>query len=259
MKNKIFIIAIFFLSIFAISDAMEFPLATFEANFSETFYKNDIEMVSVVVCVQEGHAEEVRTFLSGKDNVRISFGINNFIGADIPLAEWKDILEHPLVDYVVGSVRVEEQLDVSAGGAGSDDLYVVDSYIANNQGITGQNVLIGMIDSGLDVEHLDFRTSSEDTRVKYYLDQYTGEEYDEDYINSHIDDFPSHDTRGHGTWVTGIAGGDGSSSNGTYTGVAPEAEFVIVKYNGYTNGVLEAIEYCIEKALYLISQQTISC
>ncbi|MEA2103506.1 MAG: hypothetical protein U9P79_02530 [Candidatus Cloacimonadota bacterium] len=177
--KRIILFAIIFLLGFSVLFAEEIQRVNVEYGFSETFYKNDIEMVSVVVCVQEGHAEEVRTFLNSKDNVRISFGINNFIGADIPLAEWKNILEHPLVDYVVGSVPVEEELDVSAGGAGSDDLYVVDSYIANNQDITGENVLIGIIDTGVDVEHFDFRKNNGDTRVKYYLDQYTGEEYDE--------------------------------------------------------------------------------
>lgn len=249
--KMIILFAIIFLLGFSVLYAEEIQRFNVEYSFSETFYKNDIEMVSVVVCVHDGHAEEVRTFLSSKDNVRISFGINNFIGADIPLAEWKDILDQTYVDYVVGSVPVEEELDVSAGGAGSDDLYVVDSYIANNQGITGEGVLIGIIDTGLDVAHFDFRKSNGDTRVKYYKDQSTGEEYDEDYINSHIENFPSHDTQGHGTWVAGMAGGDGSSSNGTYKGVAPESEFVIVDYHGSSNGIEEGIAYCIDKASVL--------
>ena len=249
--KRIILFAIIFLLGFSVLFAEEIQRVNVEYGFSETFYKNDIEMVSVVVCTKEGRSEEVKSLLNSIENVRISFEINNFLGADIPLAEWQNILDYTYVEYVVGSVPVEEELDVSAGGAGADDLYVVDSYIANNQGITGEDVLIGIIDTGVDVAHYDFRKSNGDTRVKYYMDQSTGEEYDEDYINSNIDDFPSHDTRGHGTWVAGIAGGDGSSSNGTYKGVAPEAEFVIVDYNGSSNGIEEGIAYCINKASVL--------
>ncbi len=248
MKKEI-LIAIILLFCFNYISAQE--IVQFSQNFSETFYQNDVEMVSVIVCTKEGRSEEVKSLLNSIENVRISFEINNFLGVDIPLVEWQNILDYTYVDYVVGSVPVEEELDVSAGGAGADDLYVVDSYIANNQGITGEDVLIGIIDTGVDVAHYDFRKSNGDTRVKYYMDQSTGEEYDEDYINSHIDDFPSHDTRGHGTWVAGIAGGDGSSSNGTYKGVAPESEFVIVDYHGSSNGIEEGIAYCINKASVL--------
>ncbi len=140
--------------------------------------------------------------------------------------------------------------------------------------LKGTGVLLGIIDSGIQYAHRDFRNSSDGTtRIEYIWDQSiegnppvgfnSGTEYTRSQINEalrqpttaeRLSIVPSQDTIGHGTHVAGIAGGNGNASNGQYVGMAPEAEFIIVKLGtGNTTFVrnieiMLAIKYVIEKA-----------
>jgi subtilisin family serine protease len=117
-------------------------------------------------------------------------------------------------------------------------------------GLSGQNVVVGTIDTGIDWRHDDFRKSDGKTRVKFLWDMSdkTGPEpsdqkgtggtlYTEQQINDALAGSGSvaeADRVGHGTHVAGSAAGNGRAtgngySAGTYTGMAPEADLVIVK------------------------------
>ncbi|HET6245249.1 MAG: S8 family peptidase [Bacteroidetes bacterium] len=132
-------------------------------------------------------------------------------------------------------------------------------------GLTGKGVLMGIIDTGLDFNHPDFRDSTGSTRVKYLWDQNQaynsfrtpfpynyGQEWSQEDINSGIcthEDQPQY--YGHGTNVTGTAVGNGLA-NGKYKGVAPEAELIIVSTN-FSSGnwlatVVDAVHYIFNKA-----------
>ncbi len=114
--------------------------------------------------------------------------------------------------------------------------------------LKGNGVLLGIIDSGIQYAHQDFRNADGTTRIHAIWDQSLvgtppvgfklGAVYYSDTINEALQQrnridrlriVPSEDTIGHGTHVAGIAGGNGLASNGSYLGVAPEAEFIIVK------------------------------
>ena len=122
----------------------------------------------------------------------------------------------------------------------------------------GDGVIVGIFDTGIDWRHLDFRSSSDTTksRILYMWDQtdassgfnptgYSyGVEYTQAQINAELGSSPpgavkEKDIVGHGTHVAGIAAGNGASSSGMYTGVAPDADLIIV--NGYENGFSQAI------------------
>ena len=132
----------------------------------------------------------------------------------------------------------------------------------------GAGVVVGVIDSGFDIHHQNFRKADETTRVLAIWDQtidpgdadalpdgsgnkegppadYSyGVEYDEARINDALttnrglvrtNDRDKHgNVDGHGTHVTGIAAGDGSQAGKcrgafTFVGVAPEAEIILVR------------------------------
>lgn len=140
--------------------------------------------------------------------------------------------------------------------------------------LTGSGTLLGIIDSGIDYAHPDFRNEDGSTRIFMLWDQtivgdppdgyevgtlYTREEINEALQMNTRDEqlaiVPSQDRSGHGTHVAGIAGGNGRASDGRTIGVAPEAEFIIVKIsNPVPSNQLErsnleyALEFCVNIA-----------
>lgn len=133
--------------------------------------------------------------------------------------------------------------------------------------LTGNGVLVGFVDSGIDLTHPDFQDSNGNSRVLFLWDQ-TRDEYPPDgylfgteYNNEQINEALwmgktlSKDESGHGTATAGIACGNGNASNGRYRGIAPETELIVVKMRKNkglyprTTELLSGIDYCIRKAL----------
>ena len=138
-------------------------------------------------------------------------------------------------------------------------------------GLTGKGTIVGIIDSGIDYTHRDFRNEDGTTRILYIWDQTiqgnpplgfkNGTEYDSAQLNLALSNpqpftvVPSIDTAGHGTAVAGVAAGNGRESAGLQKGVAPEASIIVVKlgHRGIENftrstEVMRAIKYIIDKA-----------
>ncbi|MBQ6631977.1 MAG: S8 family peptidase [Romboutsia sp.] len=122
-------------------------------------------------------------------------------------------------------------------------------YIYNNPYITptGENVLIAIIDSGINYLHPDFINPDQTTKIVSIWDQEStakeapqgylfGSEFTREEINEAIrqnNPTLSIDEIGTGTIAAGIAAGLGNSNNG-YDGVARGSELVIVKLRSYT-------------------------
>ena len=131
--------------------------------------------------------------------------------------------------------------------------------------LSGQGVLIGVIDSGIDYTLPDFRTEDGETRILALWDQMLEKEYTRDEINEalrsltieeRMEKLPSTDDSGHGTAVAGIAAGNGRNSQGRYAGVAPESQLVVVKLgrakqDGFprTTELMKGLDYVIRKAV----------
>lgn len=148
-------------------------------------------------------------------------------------------------------------------------------------GLSGKNVIVAIIDSGIDYMHPDFRNDDGSSRIQFIWDQTqegtpplgfsSGSEYDHAQINNAIQSpdpyatVPSMDTNGHGTAVAGIAAGNGRSSLGKNLGVAPNADIIVVKvgYKGYesfarSTELMRALKYVIEKANILLKPVSIN-
>lgn len=108
----------------------------------------------------------------------------------------------------------------------------------------GENVMIGIIDTGIDYRHEAFIDEFGNSRILSIWDQTIegnppeGLAYGSEYGNEEItraiksdnpyEIVPSRDEVGHGTYVAGTAAGS-RNINGTFTGVAPKSSIVVVK------------------------------
>ncbi|HEX3078529.1 MAG TPA: S8 family peptidase [Lachnospiraceae bacterium] len=143
--------------------------------------------------------------------------------------------------------------------------------------LTGEGILVAIIDSGIDYSHPDFRNEDGTTRIAALWDQtipgeppqgyrigtlYTREKINEALkvrnLGERMEIVPSTDLSGHGTHVAGIASGNGRASNGRTVGVAPKSELLIVKLGipvgdsfPRTTQLMEAIDFCIRTAIQM--------
>ncbi len=122
------------------------------------------------------------------------------------------------------------------------------TQIRNNPylNLTGEGVLVGIIDTGIEYTHQAFKHTDGTTRIVSIWDQtintpdsrpegfFYGTEYTKEQINIALSSteplsiVPSTDTNGHGTELAGIACGN-RNENERFSGVATDSELVIVK------------------------------
>lgn len=141
--------------------------------------------------------------------------------------------------------------------------------------LTGQGILVGIIDSGIDIFHPDFRNEDGSTRIAGLWDQTltpavgssqgppkgynTGVYFSREELNAILASggkAPTVDVSGHGTHVAGIAAGNGRASRGENRGVAFEADLLIVKLGSrrregfpQTAELMQGVDFCVRWSL----------
>jgi subtilisin family serine protease len=130
------------------------------------------------------------------------------------------------------------------------------------KGFTGKDVIIGIVDAGLDHNHPDFIDAAGNKRVIRYWDHafanptqvpspynYGQIWYQDDITNGTITSLET--SVGHGTTVTGIATGNGLA-NGKNKGFAPESDIIVVRSNfnlpNWTMTIADACDYIFRVA-----------
>ncbi len=202
----------------------------------------------------------------------ITFLLGNYAIFRLPKETITALAASPFIIYIERPRRLT--FEVLAGKRAS----CISGLQENNTtALTGKNVLLAVIDSGIDYMHPDFRNLDGSTRILALWDQtipadtsldrlppegYSlGTLFSQDQINAAIfadsererlTICPSIDASGHGTHVTGIAAGNGRASGGTYRGVAYDASLLIVKLGspdpkGFpsTTQLMQAVDYCV--------------
>lgn len=148
-------------------------------------------------------------------------------------------------------------------------------------GLTGNGVVVGIVDTGVDVHHRDLRNPDGSTRVAWLLDMsspplglhddletdygcteedsgtcavYSASDIDALLTNDAEGDEPG-DLFGHGTHVASLAAGNGLASDPpTYVGLAPESTLVVVRATRDDGGgvddadILNAVAFIFDRA-----------
>jgi serine protease AprX len=139
------------------------------------------------------------------------------VSARVPAARLDELSADPRVR----SVTPDEPIAFE-GAPDSGTFHRIQNVVRSNdlwaRGIDGRGTTVALLDTGVHATHPDLAG-----RVIHCEDL------------SHEAGTEAHcaDTFGHGTFMAGLIAGDGTASNGKYTGAAPAAEIVSVKAAGY--------------------------
>jgi subtilisin family serine protease len=202
--------------------------------------------------------------------IEVNTVTGRWMTARCPLGLLQALLQMPGIDRVVVADRAEHNLDNSAADVQVNAIRNVPPPAFTGQ--TGIGVVIGDVDTGIDLGHADFKHTDGTTRLLSLWDQTAatgtpppgftyGAEYSAAQINAGA--APETDPDGHGTHVMGIAGGNGSATgNGfpayTYVGMAPEADLIMVKTTFSTAAIVDGVNYVFQRAAALGKQAVVN-
>lgn len=209
--------------------------------------------VNVLVHVEDTYAG----FLPG---VSIQGRHGPFLTGLVPVSGLEELAAHPAVIFVEAARPVQTMLDVSVEEVRADLAW------AGSPGVTGQGVIVGVVDTGLDITHSDFRVDrsgdgyANGSRVVALWDQTVAADgsaasydfgYGRVYARSQLEDSLaantplSRDTFGHGTHVASIAAGAGAVG---MPGVAVDAELVVVRSTYFTDSIVDGVAFVFRVA-----------
>lgn len=131
------------------------------------------------------------------------------------------------VKYISDDVKTTTLLDIATQGVGAS--------IVNRTGYKGEGVGIAILDTGV-YPHPDLIMPR--SRIVAF----------KDFVNKKQS---AYDDNGHGTFVAGAAAGNGYSSVGRYTGVAPMADIISVKVmnskgEGNSSDILAGMQWVVD-------------
>lgn len=245
------------------------PLSVFAQDYSKMSYSLVQKVISnerageQVALFVKGDIKQIKTFVQSV-NGTVKYNAGNICSITIPKNK---IIE---LAFLSGVERMEDN-DMKIELM-NDRMLANNGVTAVHLGITplgnsykGKDVVVGIIDTGIDFTHPDFKDLNGKTRIKYIWDHNLppganspfpynyGEEFNDSLIDNNLANAHYDRINGHGTHVAGIAGGNGIAVN-NYTGVAPESDLIIVSLDFNLNGnswltsVADAVSYIFDKA-----------
>jgi len=197
-----------------------------EKGFSATAAKESLdEQRAEIEETQQKAIADIQKILSGGGyiisseedlKIRKIFTVFNAIAINVPDESIEEIKKLPYVKAVYEDSIVYGALMNSVPLINADDVWnLTDAY---NRNITGQNVTVAIVDSGMDYTHPDLGNCTNTTFLAGNCSKVIG---GFDLVNNDSD---PRDDNGHGTHTGSTAGG-----NGILKGVAPDAKLLAYK------------------------------
>lgn len=164
-------------------------------------------------------------------DIRVNQPDGRFRTAILPFASLDALSRDAAVRRILPSRYLQPKLDVAG------KMTHVTQWRSGQQ-VGGKNVIVGIIDTGIDASHPAFqgrilRIWDQDLRGDGVREGGYGAELMPGMFSI------SRDDHGHGTHVAGIASG----ADTMFSGVAPEAEFIIVKTSFVNAHIADAVRY----------------
>ena len=150
--------------------------------------------------------------------------------------------------------EIKSESNVKAGGPDAHVQAVEAHRVWWEEGYTGKNIVVAVLDSGTNTNHLDLK----DHLWKGFIDT-DGDEMPDTYVNGWnfvSNNFDITDDYGHGTHCAGIVCGDGTSM--VTTGIAPDASLMTVKTINRSGGgsvaqMINGVQFAVENGADIIS------
>lgn len=262
-KRKMKRIVLFFILLFIIKSN------SFGQASVNLFLKQKIEGTTNKTALQDvlikGDADAIVSFIHSNNGKVIGVS-GKIVSAKISLALISELITSSFVKIIEGNIHhVEAMNDTMRMLTRVDEVHSGNTPLL--QDYDGTGVIMGIIDSGIDINHPDFKDSTGYTRIKFLWDMtkpvaantpqpygYGQEWTDADIMAGLANSHTGEDQYGHGTYVTGIAASNGRAV-GHYQGVATKSDLIIVGYDFLAQDavprVAHAVEYIFNKALLL--------
>ena len=170
--------------------------------------------------------------------IKLAKGSGEVRTALVPASKLMEFARDEKVERVSAPRRLRPLLDIAGPLVGAPE------YIAQNK-VSGEGVIIGIVDTGIDVGHPAFAGRI----VKIWDQEIPGQGPGAGFsklgrvlTGGAID--ASADLEGHGTHVAGIASG----AVAPYSGIAGGAELIIVKTNFQNSAIVEGVRWIFDEA-----------
>ncbi|MEH2136977.1 S8 family peptidase [Nostoc sp.] len=169
-------------------------------------------------------------------NIEVNQNSGSVRTAFLPIESLDVLSEEDVIHRIKPSRKLHLRMDSAMGAVKLPDFQ-------KKSKLTGKGVIIGIIDSGIDPKHPAFAG-----RILHIWDQtlpgpgVTEGGYGAEFTEAQLT--ISQDTAGHGTHVAGIAAG----ADTNYSGVAPEAELVIVRSDLQDAHIADGVRYIFRVA-----------
>jgi minor extracellular serine protease Vpr len=205
-------------------------------------------------------------YLSGLP-VRVNSRHRGFVTALVTPEELREISSMNGIEYIEKGGFYQLHLDRSIVDIRARDVH---RGIDIDSPLKGRNVILGFIDTGIDFFHQDFRGPVDPTQSRIisiwdmslspegdenhpaqfnYGVEYTRTALEADLRIGEQTNIRTFDVVGHGTHIAGIAGGNGRQGFGRYTGVAPEAELIVVRVDIFSTArIIDGMNYIFSLA-----------
>ena len=242
-----------------------------DGSYKRTRLSAKIEIVKLLVRFSDSKALDAIRNAGGT----VNSVLGNIASVEIPASALGSLISIPEIQYMEAGKSIPLRLSSSVPATRAN---LIRSGVSPNLiGATGEGVIVGVVDDGLDFRSLDFRNADGSTRLLGLWDQRVtgasgsppagynyGGECTVQMLNAEINGAggctqPS--TGGHGTHVGGIAAGNGQQTgNGQapyrFVGMAPKADILVANSlgggaGGDGNAIVDAIAWMKTKAAAL--------
>lgn len=185
----------------------------------------------------------------------------DFVTARVPVKELEALADIDNVTKIKVARRMRLLTDEARKKTNVDDLLTQSPdalALGVNSKYDGSGVILGVIDTGIDFQHIAFKDKDGNSRIKRgYIYKSSGTEYTESNISSATTDDSTED---HGTHTASTAGGSSvivsgnnvtvtdDHANATYGGMAPGADLYLagvknLNDTGLTNALKKMVSY----------------